>query len=50
MSIVSNPDYKNRFMFEAINEFNKKFNVITVRAQKAPLKIDNIKTLKRITK
>jgi len=50
MSIVSNPDYKNRFMFEAINEFNKKFNVITVRAQKAPLKIDNIKTLKRISK
>lgn len=48
LSIISNPDYKNRFIFEAINEFNKKFPISIVRLQKAPLKIDNIKTLKRV--
>lgn len=49
LSIVSDPDYKNRFIFEALNEFNKKFQLKTIRTQKPPVKIDNIKTLKRIT-
>lgn len=49
-SIVSNPDYKNKFLFEAINEFNKKNKLLTVKNEHISLKIDNIKTLKRILK
>lgn len=48
ISIISDPDYKNKFLFEALNEFNKKFQLKTIRTQKPPIKIDNIKTLKRI--
>lgn len=48
LSIVSDPDYKNRFMFEALNEFNKKCQLKVIKTQKPPIKIDNIKTLKRI--
>lgn len=48
LSIVSDPDYKNRFIFEALNEFNRKTQLKIVKTQKPPVKIDNIKTLKRI--
>lgn len=50
-SIVSNPDYKNRFLFEAINLVlkNNKMFVADVNDY-PPVKIHNIKTLKRITK
>lgn len=48
LSIISNPDYKNRFLFEALNEFNKKIKLKIVKMQKPTAKIDNIKTLKRI--
>lgn len=50
-SIVSNPDYKNRFLFEAINSVLKS-NRIIVHEMKddIAIKIHNIKTLKRIIK
>jgi len=48
LSIISDPDYKNRFLFEALNEFNKKIKLQIVKSNKSLLKIDNIKTLKRI--
>lgn len=50
LSIVSNPDYKNRFLFEALNDFNKKNTLKTIQISKPSIKIDNIKTLKRIIK
>ena len=50
-SILSNPEYKNRFIFEAINELLNK-NEISVKqnTNKPIVKINNIKNLKRITK
>jgi choline kinase len=47
-SIVSDADFKNRFLFEALNEFNKKQKLKVVQTQNPLIKIDNIKTLKRI--
>ena len=48
-SIVSNPEYKNRFVFEAINELSSKHDILVVNNQQSPLrKIDTLKTLKRI--
>mgnify|MGYP001213783157 CR=1 FL=1 len=48
-AIVSNPEYKNRFVFEAINELSAKHDIRVVNNSQAPLrKIDNLKTLKRI--
>lgn len=47
-SIISNAEYKNKFMFEAINEVNKKTHIKTIYTTKPFMKIDNIKTLKRI--
>lgn len=51
-SIMSNPEYKNRFMFEAINELMEHNEVIfAIEPKGVPIiKINNIKTLKRITK
>jgi len=46
-SIVSNPDYKNKFMFEAINDFALKHPVKIVATNKVA-RIDNIKTIKGI--
>ena len=48
-SIVSNPDFKNKFMFEAINELlkNNTVSVTDVGKQKI-MKLNDIKTLKRI--
>jgi hypothetical protein len=48
-SILCLPDYKNKFIFEAINEINKSINIGVIFNQKISPKIDNIKTLKRIT-
>jgi len=50
-TIVSNPDFKNKFMFEAINELlrNHQVTVTDVTNQKV-VKLNNIKTLKRIKK
>ncbi len=48
---VSNPDYKNRFMFEAINELVKNNRIVVKHNDhKSVIKINNIKTLRRITK
>lgn len=49
LSIISDPDYKNKFIFEALNEFNKKIRLHVVKSNKTLLKIDNIRTLKRIS-
>lgn len=43
--IVSNPDYKSKFMFEAINDFTRRYPVGVVTANKVT-RIDNIKTIK----
>jgi len=48
-SIVSNPEYKNRFVFEAINELATKHYIRVINNSQTPLrKIDNLKTLKRM--
>ncbi len=50
-SIVSNAEYKNRFLFEAINMMlrdNRLF--VKENTDLRPVKIQNIKTLKRLTK
>tara|TARA_R100000008_G_scaffold86093_1_gene77879 strand:- start:11454 stop:12200 length:747 start_codon:yes stop_codon:yes gene_type:complete len=50
-STVSNPEYKNRFLFEAINVILKDNRVIvTDILNTSTVKIQNIKTLKRITR
>lgn len=48
-AIISNPEYKNRFMFEAINEINKNLNIHVIKTSKPLTKLDNIKTLKRVS-
>ena len=48
-SIVSNPEYKNRFVFEAINELSSKHDIRVLNNHQTPLrKVDNLKTLKRM--
>lgn len=49
-NIVSNPDYKNKFMFEAINEMNRRSQFLVLKNSEPGIKIDNIKTLKRMIK
>jgi choline kinase len=50
-SLISGADYKNKFLFEAINEFARKFPVSVAKATNSTLiKIDNIKTIKGMTK
>lgn len=47
--VVSNPEFKNRFFFEAINGWNHRRNLNIYRNSSDPIiKINNIKTLKRI--
>ena len=50
-SVMSNADYKNRFMFEAINELAKDSDIsVRENNHKPVIKVNNIKTLKRIIK
>ena len=50
-SIMSNPDYKNRFMFEAINELAKNNEIVTIKYNsQSIIKINNLKTLKKVTR
>jgi hypothetical protein len=50
-SILSNPEYKNRFMFEAIDKMSFKNSIRIQENILSPIiKINNIKTLRRITK
>lgn len=47
--IISNPEYKNRFIFEAINEIAHKTKIKIHRNDAFPIrKVNNIKTFKRI--
>jgi len=49
-NIVTPPEYKNKFVFEAINELVKKQKIAVINSSDVPLyKINNIKTLKRVT-
>lgn len=50
-SIISNPDYKNKFIFEAINDLsrNYKFSAV-INDQNTIVKLNNIKTLKEISR
>lgn len=52
LRIVSNTDYKNKFMFEALNELVKNFEIKIQQnlSNKPIIKIDNIKTLRKTTK
>ena len=50
-TLISNTDYKNKFLFEAINDYSKRFPVATVKIEENLItKIDNIKTIKGINK
>jgi choline kinase len=49
-SILSNPEYKNKFVFEAINQLPNISNISTKKNKHEPIiKVNSIKTLKRIT-
>tara|TARA_B100002019_G_scaffold98716_3_gene85042 strand:- start:132 stop:878 length:747 start_codon:yes stop_codon:yes gene_type:complete len=49
--IVSNPEYKNKFLFEAVNDLLKNNTILAKKNPSNPIiKIHNIKTLRRITK
>lgn len=49
--IVSNPDFKNKFLFEAINELSKTKDISVMKNHGTPiLKINNLKSLKEIEK
>ena len=49
--IVSNPEYKNKFLFEAVNDLLKNNTILATKNPYNPIiKIHNIKTLRRITK
>jgi len=48
-STTSSPDYKNKFMFEAINELAKTHPIVVkVNESKPVVKVNNLKTLKRV--
>jgi hypothetical protein len=50
-SIISNVEYKNRFLFEAINDLSKHVKIkVQKNTEKPIVKINNAKTLKRIMK
>lgn len=51
-NLVSKPEMKNKFLFEAINTWRarKQLNIDFLKTGKKINKIDNIKTLKRINK
>jgi choline kinase len=50
-NIISNMEYKNRFLFEAINELSKSTEIKVQKNNTKPImKINSIKTLKRIMK
>ena len=47
--IVSNPEFKTKFFFEAVNSWNHRKNLTVYKNQAEPIiKVNNIKTLKRI--
>ncbi|MBG88416.1 MAG: hypothetical protein CMO80_16155 [Verrucomicrobiales bacterium] len=48
-NLVSNPEYKNKFLFEAINDWPNRREVVTQHNEYYPIvKINNVKTLRRI--
>ena len=48
-NLVSNPEYKNKFLFEAMNDWPNRREMVATHNQYFPIiKINNVKTLKRI--
>ena len=47
-NLVSNPEYKNKFIFEAINEIAPKFPIKATHLRSPIRKVNNIKIFKRI--
>ena len=47
-NILSSPEYKNRFLFEAINDVSKKHDIVNVAVDIPVRKVNNIKTFKRM--
>ena len=47
-NILSSPEYKNRFLFEAINDVSKKHDIINLAVDIPVRKVNNIKTFKRM--
>lgn len=46
--IISDPDYKNKFLFESINAFAEKCNIgISVNNDRVVYKVDNFKSLRK---
>ena len=49
-SILSNPEYKNRFIFEAINELPNRHTILVKKNQNNPIiKVNSLRALKRST-
>ena len=49
-SILSNPEYKNRFIFEAINELPNRHTILVKKNQNNPIiKVNSLRAFKRIT-
>ena len=49
-SILSNPEYKNRFIFEAINQLPNRHTILVKKNQNNPIiKVNSLRALKRIT-
>ena len=47
-NILSNPEYKNRFLFEALNDISRKHPIKNIKVDIPVRKINNIKKFKRI--
>lgn len=48
-NVVSNPEYKNKFLFEALNQWSGRKQIKTIENQGSPIvKINTIKTLKEV--
>jgi len=49
LSILNNPDFKNKLLFEAINSYNSRFGEVRVKkSNQNYTKLDNLKNFKRI--
>lgn len=48
LSVLSNPDFKTKFLFEGINHYNARYGgVFAEKSQQSYIKLDNIKNIKR---
>ena len=47
-NVLSDPEYKNKFIFEALNDIAPKYDIKDVKLDSPIKKINNIKIFKRI--